>query len=46
MDEVYGEEMTRNIQGVTEYVRHTDPCDDPFAEWHGVEPTGDCSLSQ
>jgi transcriptional regulator GlxA family with amidase domain len=45
MDEIYGEDMTRRIQGVVEYDRHTDPCDDPFAEWHGVEPTGDCKAS-
>lgn len=45
MDEVYGEEVTRRIQGVTEYDRHTDPCDDPFAEWHGVEPIGDCRVT-
>jgi transcriptional regulator GlxA family with amidase domain len=31
IEELYGEEMARNVSNVMEYTRHLDPNDDPFA---------------
>jgi transcriptional regulator GlxA family with amidase domain len=39
MDEVYGEDITAEVQGTIEYERNKGRCDDSFAEIHGVQPT-------
>ncbi|TQV93238.1 hypothetical protein V2A60_010327 [Cordyceps javanica] len=41
----YGRELAHTIQGATEFKRTFDPCDDPFAAWHNVTPSGDCRLT-
>ncbi|OAA43149.1 ThiJ/PfpI family protein [Metarhizium rileyi] len=45
IDRVYGEDVSRKIQGSVEYVRASDPCDDPFAAWYNIPPSGDCRQS-
>lgn len=42
IDQVYGPDLGRGIQGVVEYVRANDSCDDPFAEWFDVPASGQC----
>jgi transcriptional regulator GlxA family with amidase domain len=42
IEEVYGEEVARELQGTVEYERGKGMCDDPFAELHGVQPTWEC----
>lgn len=43
IESVYGEEYAHRLQGVTEHKRTLDPCDDPFAAWYNITPTGHCS---
>ncbi|EGX95336.1 ThiJ/PfpI [Cordyceps militaris CM01] len=45
METFYGEEIVRLIQNATEHKRTYDPCDDPFAAWNKVPPSGDCRLT-
>ncbi|KID91119.1 ThiJ/PfpI family protein [Metarhizium guizhouense ARSEF 977] len=42
IDTVYNKTTSHTIQGAVEYVRAKDPCDDPFAKWHNIPPSGDC----
>jgi hypothetical protein len=42
IEEVYGEDVARDLQGTLEYERGRGMCDDSFAEVHGVEPTWEC----
>ncbi|KZL75234.1 DJ-1/PfpI family protein [Colletotrichum tofieldiae] len=46
LDQIYGQDLTRRVQGVVEYERNKGACSDPFAEWHGVPPTGECVETQ
>jgi hypothetical protein len=41
MDEVYGEDVTAEVQGTIEYERNKGRCDDFFADIYGVQPTWD-----
>ncbi|KAH7309165.1 ThiJ/PfpI [Stachybotrys elegans] len=40
--EVFGEAMASRVEGTVEYMRNTDPCDDPFASRFNVPPSGQC----
>jgi transcriptional regulator GlxA family with amidase domain len=42
IEEVYGEDAARELQGTLEYERGRGMCDDVFAEVHGVVPTWEC----
>ncbi|CAG9982852.1 unnamed protein product [Clonostachys byssicola] len=44
IEEMYGKDFADEIQGTIEHNRITDPCDDPFAELHGVQPSSDCKM--
>lgn len=45
IEEVYGAQAARNIQGTVEFDRSHSKCDDPFAAIHGVKPTWNCTES-
>lgn len=42
IEEFFGKDIAHRIQGVTEHKRTVDPCDDPFAAWNNVPPSGHC----
>ncbi|KAF4337966.1 DJ-1 family [Fusarium beomiforme] len=42
IEEVYGKNYAKDLQGIIEFNRVKDACDDPFAEEHHVSPSGDC----
>lgn len=42
IEQMYGQELAHKIQGITEHKRTLDPCDDPFAAWYDIPPTGHC----
>ncbi|QLI65062.1 Isonitrile hydratase [Metarhizium brunneum] len=46
VDTVYNKNTSHTIQGAVEYVRAKDPCDDPFAKWHNIPPSGDCRANK
>lgn len=42
IEKFYGKAIADRIQGVTEHKRTVEPCDDPFAAWNNVAPSGHC----
>ncbi|KAF4433767.1 DJ-1 family [Fusarium acutatum] len=45
IEEVYGTTYAKDLQGIIEFNRVKDACEDSFAEEHQVPPSGDCFQS-